>query len=47
MNSRLIYRSFKQTKDGSHEYWKAITDINKAYKKMEDIKHFQELDQRY
>ena len=34
MNSRLLYCSFKWTEDGSNEYWKAITDVNKAYKKM-------------
>ena len=34
MNSRLLYRSFNWTEDGSKEYWKAITDVNKAYRKM-------------
>lgn len=34
MNSRLLYYSFKWTEDGSNEYWKAIADVNKAYKKM-------------
>ena len=32
--SRLLYCSFNWTKDGSNEYRKAMTNVNKAYKKI-------------